>query len=272
MFRFLDTLDPDTPLYMGSPTPGRIDGRRQQGTFFANGGPGYVLSRGAMKKLLHRRVGDTGAYIDAPLSERFRYLANDGECCGDSIIAFAAWELGIVLQGFYPLFTPYLLTALPFDEGHWCQPLITLHKVATQDMVKLWKWEFEHRRHGQPLMYSDLWNFYHPGQEASWDNWNNDARGSFEPPPDAHADSFAKCQDLCKADRKCLQWVWKGRDRKTCHLMHTIHYGSPHEAHEEDGKWIDYKSGWDTERIDRWRLSRKCERAKWVGPSWKRVF
>ncbi|KAK9443645.1 glycosyltransferase family 31 protein [Metarhizium brunneum] len=272
MFRFLDTLDPDTPLYMGSASPGRRDGRRLQGTLFANGGPGYVLSRGAMKKLLHRRVGPNGAFIDPPFSERFRYLAHDGECCGDSILGFAAWELGIVLQGFYPLFTPYLLTALPFDGDHWCHPLVTMHKVATQDMVKLWRWEFEHRKHGQPLMYADLWHFYRPGQQSTRDNWNNEARGSFVPLGERQADSSQACQKLCRADGECMQWVWKGRDQNSCHLLHAIHYGGPQEAHEVEGKWIDYKSGWETERIDQWRLSRKCDAASWVGPSLKRVF
>lgn len=148
MFRFLDTLDPETPLYIGSASPGRIDGRREQGTLFANGGPGYILSRGAMKKLLHRRVGPTGTYIDPAFSEKFRYLATDAECCGDSILGFAAWELGIILQGYYPLFTPYNLKGLPYNDGHWCHPLITMHKVSPANMVKLWKWEFQHRRHG----------------------------------------------------------------------------------------------------------------------------
>lgn len=148
LFRLLDTLDPETPLYMGSPSPGRMDERRDQKTWFANGGPGYILSRGAMKKLLARRVGATGTFIDPPLTERFRHLAHDGECCGDSILGFAAWETGIFLQGFYPLFTPYVLKALPFNDAHWCYPLVTMHKVATEEMVKLWKWEFENRKHG----------------------------------------------------------------------------------------------------------------------------
>ncbi|KAK2617019.1 hypothetical protein QQS21_000110 [Conoideocrella luteorostrata] len=273
MFRFLDALDPDAPIYMGSPSPGRIDGRREQGTLFANGGPGYVLSRGAMKKLLHRRVGPTGAFHDPPATEKFRYLAHDGECCGDSILGFALWESGVVLQGFYPSFTPYLLTTLPFDDDHWCHPLLTMHKVDTKDMVALWKWEFEHRKHGQPIIYSDLWYFYHPGRGPSTrNNWNNNARNSFEPPAEPRADSFEECQKLCSNDEKCLQWLWKGRDRKTCHLMHSIHYGSPQNAHEEEGKWIDYKSGWDTVRIDEWRAGRGCEVVNWVGPSLKRIF
>ncbi|KHO01428.1 uncharacterized protein MAM_00429 [Metarhizium album ARSEF 1941] len=272
MFRFLDTLDPDAPLYMGSPTPGRRDKKRRQRTLFANGGPGYVLSRGAMRKLLHRRVGPNGAYVDPPLSERFRYLAHDRECCGDAILSIAAWELGVVLQGFYPLFTPYVLPGLRFDESHWCHPLITMHKVAPPDMVKLWRWEFEHRKHGEPLMYSDLWHFYRPGQQATRDDWDNEARVSFKPGRDGKVDSYQGCQRLCRADEKCMQWLWKGRDQNTCHLMHTIHHGRPRGAHQVGGKWIDYKSGWETERIEEWHSSRKCDTANWVGPSLKRIF
>ena len=57
MFRFLSTLDPDALLYMGSLSPGRRDERRGVDTWFANGGPGFVLSRGAIRRLLGRRGG-----------------------------------------------------------------------------------------------------------------------------------------------------------------------------------------------------------------------
>ncbi|KAJ3533386.1 hypothetical protein NM208_g8012 [Fusarium decemcellulare] len=55
-FRFLQTFDPDVPLYMGSPSPGTHDVKQDIKTWFANGGPGFVLSRGAVKALLVRKT------------------------------------------------------------------------------------------------------------------------------------------------------------------------------------------------------------------------
>lgn len=147
MFRFLKTVDPDLPLYMGSPSPGRRDLKRgDQGTLFANGGPGYVLSRGAIKKLLHRRTGPTGQYIDPPLNERWKDEVLDPECCGDSVLGWVLWQMDVILQGYYPMFTQHILELLPFDDAHWCQPLLTMHKTSPVDMVDMFKWEFEHRQ------------------------------------------------------------------------------------------------------------------------------
>jgi hypothetical protein len=146
MFRHLQSLDPDQALYFGSPSPGRWNDARDQGTLFANGGPGYVLSRGAMKKLLHRRSGPTGHYIDPPITEKWRYLLGDLECCGDSVIGWVAYENEIMLQGYYPMFTQHLLRAMPFTKETWCVPIITLHKPEPHEMRDLFKWEFSHRK------------------------------------------------------------------------------------------------------------------------------
>ncbi|KAL9094419.1 MAG: hypothetical protein Q9165_003269 [Trypethelium subeluteriae] len=70
LFRFLDNLDPDTPKYMGSPSPGKetADGQK---TWFAYGGTGHVVSRAAMKRLLARKVGPHGEYTEPSLSARY---------------------------------------------------------------------------------------------------------------------------------------------------------------------------------------------------------
>lgn len=41
-FRMMANFDADVPHYFGSPSPSR------NGTWFANGGPGYIISRGAI--------------------------------------------------------------------------------------------------------------------------------------------------------------------------------------------------------------------------------
>lgn len=147
MFRLLDTYDPDANIYMGSPSPGRHDAQRHdQGTWFGNGGPGYVLSRGAMKTILNRQVGPHGRYTDSSLSTQYSELTQDAECCGDSVLGYVLWLKKIPMHGLYPMFTPFILPDIPFTEENWCYPLITLHKNTPKEMVDLFKWEFEKRK------------------------------------------------------------------------------------------------------------------------------
>lgn len=143
-FRFLQTFDPDAPIYMGSPSPGRHDEARHVETWFANGGPGVILSRGAIKALLHRRTDSNGHYTDPPLTERWQDVVA-GECCGDSVLGWALWNVSVQLQGYWPMFNPHPLHGIPFSDLYWCQPALTLHKTLPRDMHSLWRWEYAQR-------------------------------------------------------------------------------------------------------------------------------
>lgn len=107
-----------------------------------------------MKTLLRRTTGSHGQYIDDPLSVRFSYLNHDDECCGDSVLGWVLWELGIPMHGHWPMFSDYGLHDIPFNSQHWCQPLITLHKTSPKDMVDLFRWEFsQHSSQVSGLFY-----------------------------------------------------------------------------------------------------------------------
>jgi hypothetical protein len=145
MLRFLDKFDPDHPLYIGSPSRGRKRPDSGARSYFANGGPGIVMSRGAMKKFLERKVGTDGEYTDAPLSEQWAdHVVED--CCGDSVLGWALYFAGIPVSGFWPMFNPHPAHGLAFSEDYWCQPILTLHKTNHEDVVDLWKWETERRQ------------------------------------------------------------------------------------------------------------------------------
>jgi hypothetical protein len=146
VYRFLSTFDPDTPVYMGSPSPGRHDNIRDIKTYFANGGPGYALSRGAVKALIHRDVAQHGQYVEPSVTEKWLPLLTN-ECCGDSVVGWTLWNSGVALQGYWPMFNPHPLHKIPFSDQYWCQPIMTLHKTSPSDMVDVWKWEFGQRKH-----------------------------------------------------------------------------------------------------------------------------
>lgn len=131
---------------MGSPSPGRHDNDRDIKTFFANGGPGYALSRAAVKALIHRDVAPHGQYSGPSVTEQWLPLLQ-GECCGDSVVGWTLWNSGVALQGYWPMFNPHGLHGIPFSNLYWCQPIMTLHKTSPKDMVDVWKWEFGQRKH-----------------------------------------------------------------------------------------------------------------------------
>ena len=106
-----------------------------------------------MKALLKREVGPSGQYIEPTLTEKWLSLLQM-ECCGDSVIGYTLWNVGVPLQGYWPLFNPHPLHGIPYSEAYWCQPVLTLHKTLTKDMTDLWKWEFSSRQHGVSNRYA----------------------------------------------------------------------------------------------------------------------
>ncbi|OIW26682.1 hypothetical protein CONLIGDRAFT_634916 [Coniochaeta ligniaria NRRL 30616] len=294
LFRFLSTLDPSKPHYMGSPSPGRVDeaSKDKTKTWFANGGPGYVLSRAAVEALLVRKVdGATGRYVDPPLTLRWLDLLRR-DCCGDSVMGWTLWNVSIPVEGYWPLFNPHPMHGVPYSDLYWCQPVITLHKTTPGDMAELWRWEHGRRRRDKPLLYQDLWSFRHPGdaETALLKDWDNGRWADYKPPPEAKIDSAATCRSACEASDRCLQFLWRGLDAGECVLMFQIRYGQARkpdvvtdygEEKQPDGSVkkvvtketrVDYTSGWMVERIQRWREERTCEAVQWVGPSITRIF
>lgn len=291
LFRFLGTLDPARPHYIGSPSPGREDEKTHTKTWFANGGPGYVLSRAAVEALLARRSSAAeGRYLDPPLTIKWLDLLRR-DCCGDSVMGWTLWNVSVPVGGYWPMFNPHPMHGVPYSDLYWCQPVITLHKTTPADMAELWRWEHGRRRRDKPLLYQDLWSFRHPGGDAATSqlkDWDNGRWADFKPP--AAPDSAAACRSACEESARCVQWLWRGLDARECVLMEQIRLGQARapdvetdwgEEKQADGSTkkvvvketrVDYTSGWMTERIARWREERGCEVVQWVGPSITRIF
>ncbi len=303
MFRFLGGLDPAAPLYMGSPSPGRNDEKRDQTTWFANGGPGFVLSRGAMEKLFARRAADVntaaGRYTEPPFMLRWMDLLRS-DPCGDSVLGWALWHAGVPLSGFFPLFNTYPAHALPFTERLWCQPFLTMHKLRPEDMVGLWRWENGRRTLGRPLLYADLYEFLPvatPEVRQDWDNTNWDRLG---PGRDVHTDTLRECKEACEGAVDCLQYHWQGEHMRKCVLQPFINLGGGKKAEtiqkkvpvegagkdkvkqggggegQEQFRMVEerfnYTSGWLKPRIERWVREHECLDPGWVYPSIERHY
>lgn len=277
LFRLLINLDPDKPWYMGSPSPGA------RGFWMAYGGPGYVLSREAVRRLIKDDYDEDGAFSHSALSQRWEEQMML-DCCGDSILGLAVHEDAQTnISGLFPMFQPHPLHGVPLGEHYWCQPVISMHKSHPQDMVALRRWEESRRMMRRPLLFADLVEFLNLTKVASHEDWTNTDFGGYAPPDEGAHASFDACGKSCKSDRNCLQWTYHLR---TCGFVSSIRLGqakSPGIEKDRSGEekampWTAeekrYMAGWDLEGIKRYMQApgRNCEKIEWVRPSVKRIF
>ncbi|KAA8641309.1 uncharacterized protein ATNIH1004_002049 [Aspergillus tanneri] len=147
---------------------------------FAYGGAGFVLSAAAIDKLVARKIGSHGEYIESPLSKRYEELLK-ADPCGDSVLGWALHERGVQLSGLWPMFNPHPLHGIPFDNAYWCQPVISMHKSLLADMEALVKWEHKQDRE-KPLLYADLFEYLKLGTMERQNDWDNGDWGGFRNP------------------------------------------------------------------------------------------
>ena len=135
MVRWLDTLNPEKKSYFGSEV--NIDGTR-----FAHGGSGIILSRAVMHEVAAVYKGTAAAWD----------LVTEDRCCGDLVLGLALQEHGTVLQDVWPLMSGETQFTMPFGPAtpeYWCHPAISMHHLSSDDMKTLS--DFEGRR-SQPLV------------------------------------------------------------------------------------------------------------------------
>lgn len=277
IFRLLTNFDPDMPWYFGSPSPGA------RGFWMANGGPGYVLSREALRRLAKDDFDDNGAFAGSALTQRWEdQMMHD--CCGDSVLGLALHEDAQTgLSGLFPMFQPHPLHGVPLSDTYWCQPVISMHKTSAEDMVSLRKWEESRRIMQRPLLFADLVEYLNLTEVSVREDWINSDFGGYRAPGDIAHTSFEACGEACRADSNCLQWTHHLRD---CTFVPSIRLGQSREPgiegwrseEEKAMEWGEdqrrYKAGWDLDGIKRWMSApgRDCKTARWVRPSLKRIF
>jgi hypothetical protein len=151
VYRLLDHYHPEVPLYFGSPAPGRVYGDRR--TYFAYGGSGFILSASAIERLLIREYGSYGQYEQPSVAMQFADLIR-GDCCGDSVLGWALYQKGVELSGLWPMFNAHALHGIPFNDVHWCQLVISLHKTQLPDMKTLAQFESQRDRTVSSRIYA----------------------------------------------------------------------------------------------------------------------
>lgn len=116
--------DPDRDPYVGNVA-------LADGFPFAHGGSGYVISGRLVQKLIESVPG---------LAAKYDVAAPD-TCCGDLLLGQALAEIDVQVKHAFPMFNGERTNTLPFGDGHWCEPILTLHHMDAEQVGLVWQFE-----------------------------------------------------------------------------------------------------------------------------------
>ena len=98
---------------------------------FAHGGSGYVISGETVRKMAEE-IPNLAAKYDAMAPN---------ECCGDLLMSLAVTETGSKVKQAHPMFNGEKPNTLPYGNGHWCEPLLTMHHMNSEEVSSVWQYE-----------------------------------------------------------------------------------------------------------------------------------
>jgi hypothetical protein len=250
LYRFLTHFNPRSAHYFGSP----IIVKKKAS--YAHGGSGYVLSRGALEKIMAfgRMFGENkhfpGTHFFGQDVKSYRR--------GDDVLAQVLKKSGVNLRGYWPMFNDEPPTGIRFNQDQWCEAIVSLHNLDDDDFTALRKWEESRKHPERPLTFEELFTMaelYIQDKAVDWSNLSHDVVHKKGSTP---AKSFDKCYRACLQDGRCMQFEHNGQQ---CRLQHSIRLGHPQEPDGEN-KWI---SGWMTARIAAFKKANSpCQGAHFV--------
>jgi hypothetical protein len=166
----------------------------------------------------------------------------------------------------WPMFNPHPVHGVPFNQWHWCQPVISMHKLSLQDMTELARWE-NRRGRKLPLLYADLFEFTKLGAIDYKTEWDNGDWGGWQEPSNSPAHrSVEACAAACHEHPQCFSYTYAHSGH--CVFVPSMRLGAQKPATED----TSLTAGWDLEKIKQFRDAHKCQRPQWVKPSTDRIF
>lgn len=253
MYRFLAHFDHKTPYYFGSPV------WPPKKTVFAHGGSGFVLSSGALNKLMARgRMFAENHHF--PGTHLFGKDVTK-QCCGDEVLANVLKESGVSLKGYWPMFNGEKPITARFGWEQWCEAILTLHHLQPEDFAGLERWESSRLYPSRPLTFEELFLYIEPSLKEQTDDWSSMSEDVTYGGGHSAGKSLESCKAACLKDSKCMQWEHFG---DTCRFSYTIRLGH-HQPPDGDKKWT---SGWMADRIKSFKTAHSpCHGAHFVHPN-----
>lgn len=153
---------------------------------------------------------------------------------------------------------------MPFYKDHWCQPIITMHHAASEEIDELDKFEIK-RKFKAPVQIKDI--FYDiilpklRDDLEDWDNMSDDTyyfdessrqfddnekrlkkQGDYNDLEKVAQESFENCRAACESISGCVQFRF---GKGICSTSTAVRFGKQPSVGEDPKP----KSGWMLERI-----------------------
>jgi hypothetical protein len=256
LYRFLARFNPDAPHYLGAPVAPTT--AKYKKTPYAHPGSGFVLSRGALNKLMARGRMFAENHL-FPGTHFFGENAADAPS-GEQLLAHVLKKSGVPLRGYWPMFNDANPSTIRFGHNQWCDAVLTLHQLAPLDFSALARCDAARPHPERPLLFQHLFALIEPHLQPRVDDWTNLSDDTTFKPGTAQAKSFDACQRACLKDAKCLQYELSGG---TCALSYSVRLGV---QRLRDGEQAS-TAGWMMERISAFKAANSpCLGARFVHP------
>jgi hypothetical protein len=129
-------INPKEKVYLGSRS-------FIMGNPFAHGGSGYVMSGTLLKDLIENHPG---------IVKNFN-MRGSQECCGDLMLALALKDHeDIQLRQAWPMINGEKTNTLPYGPGQWCEPIITMHHMHSEEISSVWQFEQTRKLNVSPFV------------------------------------------------------------------------------------------------------------------------
>ncbi|GES58186.1 hypothetical protein ATEIFO6365_0004033700 [Aspergillus terreus] len=256
--RHLEKFNHEEPWYLGSLA-------WNNGIYFAHGGSGFALSRGAWMKSFGQ---------DPDILEKFESYTVQ-HSFGDHILGHVLHEYGVEFgethgdSRFTYGFNPEAHWSTWYEPANWCKPVYSWHHTHGRDVARFYNleqsWDFEKRG---PIRYRDIFNeFVAPYLRERvewWDNWSskhdirsNTAEKAEVPDTVKSADTWRSawksvdaCEAACKSWAQCVQWSYY-EDRCKMDSMMLLGSGIPPGDSRRETS-LPWTSGWLKRRVENW--------------------
>ncbi|KAI9929720.1 hypothetical protein MW887_001196 [Aspergillus wentii] len=257
LLRHLNDFNYRDPWYLGSLA-------WKHGDYFAHGGAGFALSRGAWEKSFGK---------DPNIIDKFEQFT-DVHGCGDHVLGHVLNEYGVSFGETHgdSRFT-FGFNAEPhwsswFTKANWCKPVYSWHHTHSKDVARFYNLESSWDFQKSALKYRDIYNaFIKPylrhrvewwdNQSSQYDITSSNAPHA-EPPTTATSketwlkswQSADACEAACLSWSECVQWAFY-EDR--CRMHDQVYLGSGYPIGDPRRQTsLMYTSGWLSERMDEW--------------------
>ncbi|KAJ5232218.1 hypothetical protein N7468_005174 [Penicillium chermesinum] len=255
--RYLEKFDHTESWYLGSLA-------WIHGDYFAHGGSGFALSRGAWEQSFGS---------DPHLVQKFEAFT-EAHGCGDHILGHALKEYGVQFgettddSRFRYGFNPESHWSTWFEQDNWCQPVYSWHHTHGRDVARFYSleqsWDFDHR----PLQFRDIYQAlvapYLRSRVEWWDNLSSKHEIRSSNAKHVQAPSTVKstetwrsawqsvdaCEAACTAWAECVQWSFY---EDLCKMDSMIFLGSGIPAGDPRRQSnLMWTSGWLPRRVENW--------------------